>query len=101
MGKQNLTLLTDFYELTMMQGYYNNKNNETVIFDVFYRENPSGSGYAICAGLEQVIDYVKALCFTEEDIEYLRTLKIFEEDFLSYLKIFILPVIFMLYRRGL
>lgn len=88
MGKQNLTLLTDFYELTMMQGYYNNKNNETVIFDVFYRENPSGSGYAICAGLEQVIDYVKALCFTEEDIEYLRTLKIFEEDFLSYLKDF-------------
>ncbi|MHB8129381.1 MAG: nicotinate phosphoribosyltransferase [Mobilitalea sp.] len=86
MGKQNLTLLTDFYELTMMQGYYKNKNNDTVIFDVFYRENPSGSGYAICAGLEQVIDYVKALCFTEDDLDYLRTLKIFEEDFLSYLK---------------
>lgn len=86
MGKQNLTLLTDFYELTMMQGYYSNKNNETVVFDVFYRENPSGSGYAICAGLEQVIDYIKELKFRQEDIEYLRSLKIFEEDFLSYLK---------------
>ena len=88
MGKQNLTLLTDFYELTMMQGYYHNKNNETVIFDVFYRENPSGSGYAICAGLEQVIEYIKDLSFTEDDIEYLRSLKIFQEDFLSYLRDF-------------
>jgi nicotinate phosphoribosyltransferase len=88
MGKQNLTLLTDFYELTMMQGYYNNKNNETVIFDVFYRENPSGSGYAICAGLEQVIEYIKALSFSEEDIAYLRSLNIFQESFLSYLKDF-------------
>lgn len=85
MGKQNLTLLTDFYELTMMQGYYNNNNNDTVIFDVFYRENPSGSGYAICAGLEQVIDYIKELTFTEDDIEYLRKQKIFNEGFLSYL----------------
>lgn len=88
MGKQNLTLLTDFYELTMMQGYYNNNNNETVIFDVFYRENPSGSGYAICAGLEQVIDYIKDLRFKQDDIEYLRSLKIFDESFLSYLKDF-------------
>ncbi|MBH1942074.1 nicotinate phosphoribosyltransferase [Mobilitalea sibirica] len=88
MGKQNLTLLTDFYELTMMQGYYNNKNNDTVVFDVFYRENPCGSGYAICAGLEQVIDYIKNLRFKEDDIEYLRSLKIFDEDFLTYLKTF-------------
>jgi nicotinate phosphoribosyltransferase len=86
MGKQNLTLLTDFYELTMMQGYYKNNNNETVIFDVFYRENPCGSGYAICAGLEQIIEYIKALKFTEDDIEYLRSLKIFDEEFLTYLK---------------
>jgi nicotinate phosphoribosyltransferase len=88
MSKQNLTLLTDFYELTMMQGYYNNQNNETVIFDVFYRENPCGSGYAICAGLEQVIDYIKNLRFKEDDIEYLRSLKIFNEGFLAYLKDF-------------
>ena len=88
MSRQNLTLLTDFYELTMMQGYFNNKTNETVVFDAFYRENPSGSGYAICAGLEQVIDYIKNLHFEEEDIEYLRSLKIFGEGFLSYLKNF-------------
>ena len=88
MGKHNLTLLTDFYELTMMQGYYNNKNNDTVIFDVFYRDNPSGSGYAICAGLAQVIDYINNLRFEDDDIEYLRSLKIFEEGFLSYLKDF-------------
>ena len=60
MSKQNLTLLTDLYELTMMQGYFENKNqNETVIFDAFYRINPFGGGYSIMAGLEQVIDYVK------------------------------------------
>ncbi|HWT75375.1 MAG TPA: nicotinate phosphoribosyltransferase [Mobilitalea sp.] len=88
MSKQNLTLLTDFYELTMMQGYYNNNNNETVVFDVFYRENPSGSGYAICAGLEQVIDYINSLSFKQDDIEYLRSLEIFSESFLSYLKDF-------------
>jgi nicotinate phosphoribosyltransferase len=88
MGKQNLTLLTDFYELTMMQGYFHNKNDETVIFDVFYRENPCESGYAICAGLEQVIDYINNLQFKEDDIEYLRSLTTFDEDFLSYLKSF-------------
>lgn len=85
MGKQNLTLLTDFYELTMMQGYFKNNTNETVIFDAFYRTNPSGSGYAIAAGLDQVIDYIKNLRFDEEDITYLRSLNIFDEDFLAYL----------------
>lgn len=88
MGKQNLTLLTDFYELTMMQGYYNNGNNDTVVFDAFYRENPCGGGYAICAGLEQVIDYINNLRFSEEDINYFRSLNIFDEGFLSYLKDF-------------
>jgi nicotinate phosphoribosyltransferase len=85
MGKENLTLLTDFYELTMMQGYFKNNTNDRVIFDVFYRTNPSDSGYAICAGLEQVIEYIKNLHFDEEDIAYLRSLKIFDEDFLNYL----------------
>ncbi|MBQ6886783.1 MAG: nicotinate phosphoribosyltransferase [Lachnospiraceae bacterium] len=86
MDRQNLTLLTDLYELTMMQGYFKNKDqNEIVIFDAFYRSNPCGGGYAISAGLEQVIDYIKNLHFEEEDITYLRNLGIFEEDFLAYL----------------
>ncbi|MFI3176030.1 MAG: nicotinate phosphoribosyltransferase [Eubacteriales bacterium] len=89
MDRQNLTLLTDLYELTMMQGYYRNKNqNDMVIFDMFYRTNPHDSGYAICAGLEQVIEYIKHLHFDEEDITYLRSLSIFGEDFLSYLSDF-------------
>ncbi|MCD8123862.1 MAG: nicotinate phosphoribosyltransferase [Lachnospiraceae bacterium] len=85
MSKRNLTLLTDLYELTMMQGYYEQKFNETVVFDAFYRSNPSGSGYAICAGLAQIIEYVENLHFTDGDIEYLRSLGIFREDFLDYL----------------
>ncbi|MFV0341755.1 MAG: nicotinate phosphoribosyltransferase [Anaerocolumna sp.] len=88
MGNENLTLLTDFYELTMMQGYFKNNSNDTVIFDVFYRNNPSGSGYAICAGLDQMIEYIKNIHFNEEDIAYLRSLKMFEEDFLKYLSTF-------------
>ena len=89
MDRQNLTLLTDLYELTMMQGYFRNENaNDTVIFDMFYRTNPQDSGYAIMAGLDQVIQYIKNLTFDEEDIQYLRSLKIFNEDFLSYLKDF-------------
>ncbi|MDE6606532.1 MAG: nicotinate phosphoribosyltransferase [Lachnospiraceae bacterium] len=89
MSKQNLTLLTDLYELTMMQGYFKNKDrNETVIFDAFYRSNPCGGGYAICAGLEQVIQYIKNLHFDQGDIDYLKSLGIFEDDFLAYLKDF-------------
>lgn len=85
MSTMNLTLLTDLYELTMMQGYFKNQKNETVIFDAFYRTNPCGNGYSIAAGLEQVIDYIKGLHFANEDIEYLRSLSIFDEDFLEYL----------------
>ena len=81
----NLTLLTDLYQLTMMQGYFKNHNNDTVVFDAFYRTNPSGNGFAIAAGLEQVIDYLKNLRFSPEDIEYLRGLGIFDDDFLDYL----------------
>lgn len=89
MDRQNLTLLTDLYELTMMQGYFRNKDqNETVIFDAFYRSNPMGSGYAICAGLQQVIDLIKNLHFSKEDIDYLASLNLFEADFLDYLKDF-------------
>lgn len=85
MTEQNLTLLTDFYELTMMQGYYKTGQNDIVVFDAFYRSNPSGGGYAICAGLEQVIDYIKNLHFDSRDIAYLRSLNYFDEDFLEYL----------------
>ena len=86
MDISNLTLLTDLYELTMMQGYFKTGSNETVVFDAFYRNNPSNGGYAICAGLEQIIEYIKGLHFTEEDISYLRGVGIFEEDFLEYLR---------------
>jgi nicotinate phosphoribosyltransferase len=84
----NLTLLTDFYELTMMQGYFRNPTNQTVVFDMFYRTNPCGGSYAIAAGLEQVIEYIKNLRFSEEDVEYLRSLNTFDEDFLQYLSEF-------------
>lgn len=82
---RSLTLLTDLYELTMMQGYFKNGKSETVVFDAFYRQNPCGGGYAIACGLEQVIDYVKNLQFNYDDIDYLRSLGIFDEDFLGYL----------------
>ena len=85
MSKRNLTLLTDLYELTMMQGYYEKGQNEKVIFDVFFRQNPCNNGYSVCAGLDQVIDYIKNLHFTYEDVDYLRGLGIFKEDFLHYL----------------
>ena len=85
MSERNLTLLTDLYELTMMQGYFKNKTNEMVVFDAFYRKNPSGGGYAIACGLDQVIDYIKNLHFEKEDIDYLRSVGLFEEDFLDYL----------------
>jgi len=88
MSTMKLTLLTDLYELTMMQGYFKNQSNETVVFDAFYRKNPSGNGYAIAAGLDQVIDYIKNLTFDAKDIEYLRGLRIFDEDFLDYLSNF-------------
>ena len=86
---RNLTLLTDLYEITMMQACFKNNNkNKMAIFDVFYRKNPMDGGYAISAGLEQVIEYINNLHFTEDDINYLASLKIFEDDFLDYLKNF-------------
>ncbi len=82
---QNLTLLTDLYELTMMQGYLKNPVQETVIFDVFYRNNPCGNGFAIAAGLDQMIDYIKNLRFEKDDLDYLKSLGIFDDEFLAYL----------------
>lgn len=85
---RNLTLMTDLYELTMMQGYFRAGNHKMVVFDVFYRTNPSGSAYAVMAGLEQVIEYIKELSFSEDDIAYLKGTGIFEDDFLEYLEQF-------------
>lgn len=85
MSTLNLTLLTDLYEMTMMQGYFKTGKKDIAVFDAFYRSNPCGGGYSICAGLEQMIDYIKNLHFDEEDLAYLRSLKIFDEDFLDYL----------------
>ncbi len=85
MDRRNLTLLTDLYELTMMQGYFERQENETVVFDMFFRANPNSSGYSIAAGLDQVIQYIKELHFTYDDVAYLRSLNIFSEDFLQYL----------------
>lgn len=85
----NLTLLTDFYELTMMQGYnVTNVAANEAVFDLFYRKNPSGNGYAIAAGLAQAIDYVKNLHFDAEDIDYLKSLNTFNDAFVNYLSQF-------------
>ena len=85
----NKTLLCDFYELTMAGGYFElGKKEEIVYFDVFFRKVPEGGGFAIAAGLEQAIEYIKTLKFTEEDIEFLRAKGVFSEDFLSYLSTF-------------
>lgn len=89
MSVLDLTLLTDFYQLTMMQGYLESgKENQVVVFDLFYRSNPHDGSFSISAGLEQVIDYIKKLHFTKGDISYLKSLEIFNDKFLSYLKSF-------------
>ena len=85
MRATNLTLLTDLYELTMMQGYFKNPTDQIVVFDAFYRKNPCDGGYAISCGLSDVIDYIKNLHFSYDDIQYLKSLNIFDEDFLDYL----------------
>ena len=87
--QRNLTMVMDLYELTMANGYFNDGDKETrVAFDVFYRKNPDRGGFAIFAGLEQIIEYIENLHFSEEDVAYLRSLNTFTEDFLTYLKTF-------------
>ena len=83
--QRNLTMLTDFYEITMANGYFKNNFKDTIAyFDMFYRKVPDGGGFVIAAGLEQLVDYLSNLTFDSEDIEYLRS-KGFGEDFLDYL----------------
>lgn len=87
--KNNYTMMTDFYELTMANGYFESgKKDEICYFDVFFRTIPDKAGYAICAGLEQVIDYIQNLHFDEEDIDFLRSKNCFSEGFLQYLSDF-------------
>ena len=87
--KLNLTMLCDFYEFTMSNGYFQNGFKDRITyFDVFYRRCPDGGGFAIAAGLEQIIDYIQDLHFTDEDIAYLRGRNIFNEEFLAYLRNF-------------
>ncbi|MEA5084071.1 MAG: nicotinate phosphoribosyltransferase [Lachnospiraceae bacterium] len=89
MDIQDWSLLTDLYELTMMQGYYKSpQQSKTVVFDLFYRNNPSDGGYAISCGLAQVIEYIENLHFSETDLSYLKSLGIFTDDFIDYLKNF-------------
>ena len=88
-SKRNLTMVMDLYELTMANGYFNDGDKTArVAFDVFYRKNPDRGGFAIFAGLEQIVEYIEDLHFSDEDVEYLRSLNTFTEDFLQYLRDF-------------
>ena len=82
---RNLSLVMDFYELTMSQCYFNQNKDQEVVFDLFYRNNPDNGGLCLFCGLEQVIEYVKNLHFEKEDIDYLQSLHQFSEEFLDYL----------------
>ena len=87
--RMNYTMLLDFYELTMAQGYFlSGQKDKIAYFDVFFRDIPDGGGFALAAGLEDIIDYVQKLEFTDEDITYLRGKNLFCEEFLEYLKNF-------------
>ncbi len=89
METRNLTMMTDLYQLTMMHGYFLNKDkSEEAVFDLFFREPTGNSSYAIVAGLDQAIDYINHLSFSPEDIQYLRSLSLFSEAFLAYLSDF-------------
>ena len=87
--KLNMTMLCDFYELTMAQGYFTKGYKDRITyFDLFFRRCPDGGGFCIAAGLEQVVQYIQDLHFSEEDIEYLRSRQMFSEEFLEYLRNF-------------
>ena len=89
MNQRNLSMLCDFYELTMGNGYFKHGFEKKIAyFDVFFRNVPDGGGFAIAAGLEQVVEYIQQLHFDDEDIEFLRGKGIFDEQFLTYLRNF-------------
>lgn len=85
----NYTMLTDFYELTMANGYFREGMGDKIAyFDMFFRQVPDGAGFAVMAGVEQLVEYMKNLKFEPEDIEFLRSKNIFDEGFLKYLENF-------------
>lgn len=87
MKNDNMTMMTDFYELTMSQTYFKaGKKDEIAVFDAFFRKNPFGKGYGLMGGVDRIIEYIKNFHFTEDDINYLRSTNQFEEDFLEYLR---------------
>lgn len=88
MDKRNLEMIADFYEFTMSNGYFVKNMNDIAYFDIFFRKVPDNGGFAIFAGLEQVINFIKDLHFSEKDISYLRNQNIFSEGFLNYLQNF-------------
>lgn len=89
MKKINLSMLCDFYEFTMSNGYFNTGiTNKTAYFDMFFRSIPDDAGFAIAAGLQQIVEYIEELHFSDDDIEFLRSKKLFSDGFLSYLKSF-------------
>ena len=89
MDKRNLAMLFDFYEMTMANGYFRKgMKDDITYFDIFFRRVPDGGGFAIAAGLEQLIEYIEDLHFNEDDLNYLREKNLFEEDFLEYLRNF-------------
>lgn len=88
-SERNISMMMDLYEMTMAHGYFTHQESQPrVVFDIFYRKNPDEGGFAIFAGLEQVIDYLEDMHFTDEDIEYFRSLGLFSEEFLQYLSEF-------------
>ena len=85
----NLSMLTDFYEFTMANGFLaHGLKDKITYFDLFFRKVPDGGGFAIAAGLEQAVEYLQDLHFTPEDIEYIRSKKMFSEDFIAFLQNF-------------
>lgn len=86
---RNLTLLTDLYQLTMLNGYFEkNVHEDIVVFDMFFRKNACNSGYTIVCGIEQFVEYINNIHFSDEDLEYLKSLKLFSDKFLTFLKDF-------------
>lgn len=85
---EKLEFLTDFYEFTMSNGYFENNKNDITYFDVFFRKIPDKGGYAIVCGLEQIIEFIQNLRFDEDDIDYLKSQNIFSDEYLKYLKDF-------------